>query len=64
MILNMSDQIVEVALPLIPAKRWHVALDTSRAPPDDILARAQQIPYAATFYPAVARSVVVLEARP
>ena len=63
MILNMSDQIVDVALPLIPAKRWHVALDTSRAPPEDILARGQQIPYAATFYPAVARSVVVLEAR-
>jgi isoamylase len=63
-ILNLSDHAVDVALPSIPGRRWHVALDTARAPPLDILARAQQKPHAATFYSASARSVIVLEARP
>ena len=64
MILNMSDQAVDAALPSIPGRRWHVALDTSRPPPLDIVERTQQKPHAATLYAASARSVVVLEARP
>jgi isoamylase len=62
-ILNMSDQMVDAALPSIPGRRWHVVLDTSRAPPADILTRAQQRSHAAACYSANARSVVALEAR-
>ena len=63
-ILNMSDQAVEAALPSIPGRRWHVALDSSRAPPADVLAPGRQQPHAAGHYSAQARSVIVLEARP
>jgi glycogen operon protein len=62
-ILNMSDQAVDAALPSIPGRRWNVALDTSRSPPEDIIARGRQRPCAEAFYRAGARSVVVLEAR-
>jgi glycogen operon protein len=62
-ILNMSDQAVDAALPSILGRRWHVALDTARASPMDILVRAQQQPYSKMSYTAGARSVVVLEAR-
>ena len=63
-ILNLSDHAVEVALPSIPGRRWHLALDTARPAPSDILERAQQEPQVATFYAASPRSVIVLEARP
>ena len=63
-ILNMSDQAVEAALPSIPGRRWHVALDSSRAPPADVLAPSRQRPHAAGNYSAQAHSVIVLEARP
>jgi glycogen operon protein len=62
-ILNMSDQAVDAALPSIPGRRWNVALDTSRSSPEDIIARARQKPCAEAFCRAGARSVVVLEAR-
>jgi len=62
-ILNMSDHAVDAALPTIPGRSWHLALDTAQPPPTDIVARAQQRPQAATPYRANARSVVVLEAR-
>ena len=41
-LLNMSDQAVDAALPSIPGRRWHVALDTSRCRRQDIVARGQQ----------------------
>jgi glycogen operon protein len=63
-ILNMSDQALDAALPSIPGRRWHVALDTSQLPELDIVTREKQSPYDVTFYSAKARSVVVLEARP
>jgi len=62
-VLNMSDRAVEAALPSIPGRRWHVALDTSRPSPLDIRGRDGQTPHEATVYTAVARSVTVLEAR-
>ena len=62
-ILNMSDGAVKAALPPMPGRRWHVALDTSRSSPQDILAPRQQRPYAEMLYPAGAHSVIVLEAR-
>ena len=63
-ILNMSQQSVDAALPSIPGRRWHAALDTSRPSPEDILARERQTLHPAASYSASARSVVVLEARP
>lgn len=62
-ILNMSERAIEAPLPPIPGRRWHVALDTSRAPPDDVIAPGRQKPRAEPSYPAAARSVVVLESR-
>ena len=62
-ILNMSEQAVEAALPSIAGRRWHLALDTSRPSPEDILARERQRPHPSASYSANARSVVVLEAR-
>ncbi len=62
-ILNMSDQTVEAALPSIRGRRWHLALDTSRPSPGDIISRRAQEPHRMPHYSAGARSVVVLEAR-
>jgi glycogen operon protein len=62
-ITNMSASAIDVALPAIPGRRWHAALDTSRPSPLDIVARGQQVPHAEPGYTAAARSVVVLEAR-
>ena len=51
-----------VALPEIPGRRWHVALDASR-PPLDIVARKQQASHAPRSYRSSERSVAALEAR-
>jgi isoamylase len=61
--LNMSDRAVEADLPVIPGRRWHVALDTLRPPPDDVVPRPRQRPHAATTYLVAPRSVAALEAR-
>ena len=62
-VLNMSDRLVEADLPVIPRRRWYLALDTARAPPEDILPRPRQVPHGAPSYRAAPRSVVVLAAR-
>jgi glycogen operon protein len=62
-ILNMSDQAVDAALPAVPGRSWHLALDTALPSPVEILARGVQTPHAGMSYRADARSVVVLEAR-
>jgi glycogen operon protein len=61
--LNMSEQEVELALPSIPGRRWHVALDTTRTSPLDIVPAEQQKPHPNPFYASQPRSVAVLEAR-
>ena len=62
-ICNMSDEAADLALPVVPGRRWHRALDTTRPSPEDIMPPAQQRPHPASSYVAGARSVVVLEAR-
>jgi len=62
-ILNMSEQALDAPLPVIAARRWYLALDTARAAPSDILARARQVAVPELVYRVGARSVVVLEAR-
>jgi glycogen operon protein len=61
-ILNMSERALEVLLPVIPGRRWHAALDTAQAPPEDILRRDRQRPHTAPVR-VQPRSVVVLEGR-
>jgi isoamylase len=63
-ILNMSDAALDVELPTIPGRRWHLALDTARDSPADIVSRGAQNAHEGTSRAAGARSVVVLEARP
>jgi isoamylase len=62
-ILNMSGRAVELALPVIPGRRWYLAMDTTRAAPADIVPRERQRPRRKTGCVAAAHSVVVLEAR-
>jgi glycogen operon protein len=62
-ILNMTDQRVDLDLPDIPSRRWHLALDTAAAPPGDIIARDPQHPLTGSSLSVRERSVAVLEAR-
>jgi len=62
-ILNMSDQSLDVPLPVMRERRWHLALDTTQSAPADILVRDCQMPVIGGAYLAGPRSVVVLEAR-
>jgi len=54
---------VEAAVPPIEGRRWHLAIDTSRPSPWDILPPREQSPHAEVLCRAGPRSVVVLEAR-
>jgi glycogen operon protein len=62
-ILNMTDQPVDLDLPDIPSRRWHLAFDTAAAPPGDIIARDRQHPLTGSSLSVRERSVAVLEAR-
>lgn len=62
-ILNMSDEIVEVDVPEIPGLKWHCAVDTSKPSPSDIFDMADQPVILESTYRTGARSVVVLESR-
>jgi glycogen operon protein len=62
-VLHMGDGPAEVALPSIPGRRWHLAVDTVRSSPQDIVERRRQVPVAGESYSVGGRSVVVLEAR-
>ena len=63
LILNMAEAAIDVELPQIPDRTWHVAIDTARESPFDVVERARQLPHDGPRYRASARSVVVLEAR-
>jgi glycogen operon protein len=62
-ILNMSENTVEVALPQFSDRTWYRAIDTERASPEDIVPPPRQSPVGTLRYIAAARSVVVLESR-
>jgi glycogen operon protein len=62
-LLNMSGRSEQVALPRIPERRWHLAVDTARLAPADITARDDQVPWDDAQFPSQPFSVVVLEAR-
>ena len=61
--VNMSDRGESVALPAIAGRRWHLAMDTARESPWDIVPRDAQMTWIAPRYLSQPRSVVVLEAR-
>jgi isoamylase len=62
-ILNMSDEAVEVEVPEIPGLKWHSAIDTSKPSPSDILSITDQPVVLESAYRTAARSIVVLEGR-
>jgi glycogen operon protein len=62
-ILNMSEQALDAPLPDMGGRRWHRALDTALASPQDVTPAAEQTVLPALRYAVPARSVVVLEAR-
>jgi len=62
-IINMSSRALDLELPLIAGRRWHLAMDTARPAPADIVPRARQRPLRAPRYRAARHSVAVLEAR-
>jgi isoamylase len=62
-ILNMSERTVEVSLPVIPGRLWHLVLDTSQSGPNDIMPRNQQKALENSSYQIPRRTVAVFEAR-
>jgi isoamylase len=62
-VLNMSDQEIEVQLPNIPQRRWHLAIDTAAIAPNDIIEQAHHRSVDGDTQPVHARSVVVFEAQ-
>ena len=61
--LNMSENTVEMPLPQLPGRGWRRAIDTAHASPEDIVAPLQQCQVRTSTYTAAPRSVVVLESR-
>jgi glycogen operon protein len=62
-VLNMSNETIEAELPALPARAWHLAVDTSQAGPRDVIEPARQTVLSARSQRVTRRSVVVLEAR-
>jgi isoamylase len=60
-IMNMSDQLYKVELPVIKAKVWCLAVDTSLPSPLDFVVPEQQKPVIKRQYDVSPQSVVVLE---
>ena len=62
-VLNMSEESLALELPTIPGRAWHLAVDTARGLPDDLVEPERQAPLSGQCLTAAARSVVVLQAR-
>ena len=60
-IMNMSDEIATVELPMVKRKRWCVALDTSLRSPYDNISPQDQKPLGKNFYSVNGKTVVALE---
>ena len=61
--MNMSGKAENVEIPVIEGRAWHIAVDTSLASPQDIVAPEQQQPVGRAFYIVAPQSVAVLENR-
>jgi glycogen operon protein len=62
-IMNMDDHSKNIALPALKKKRWHLALDTSRPSPLDIIAPTEQKAMTGKRYLVEPKSIVVFEGR-
>jgi len=62
-VLNMSDQDIEVQLPGIPLRHWHLVIDTAAPSPADIIEQVRQRTVDGNMQRVRARSVVVFEAQ-
>ncbi len=60
-VMNMSDEIAAIELPVVKEKKWCLALDTSLRSPHDIIAPQDQKPISEHFYTVNSKAVVVLE---
>jgi len=60
-IMNMSDEIASMELPLVDRKKWCLALDTSLQSPQDIMPPQDQKSFDEKFYSVNSKSVVVFE---
>jgi glycogen operon protein len=61
-VLNMSEEALEAEIPELPGRTWHIAVDTARAPPQDVVDPARQVRIDTRSYQVSPRSVGVLEA--
>jgi glycogen operon protein len=62
-IMNMSEEMVAMPLPIIPGKGWCLSVDTSYTSPDDIIAPQDQQAIAMSTYTVNSQTVVVFESR-
>jgi glycogen operon protein len=62
-LINLRDTPASVPLAPMPGRHWHLAIDTARESPGEIVPRELQVPWLEPTYFSAARSVVVLEAR-
>ena len=62
-VINMSEQAIDVPLPMIDRRYWYLALDTAALPPNDIIERNNQPLMTGKTQSIHARSIVVYEAR-
>ena len=63
-VMNMSDESASIRLPLIKAKKWCVALDTSQQAPYDIITPTKQKQYKGSHYTVHEKTVVIFESTP
>ncbi|MGZ5018711.1 MAG: alpha amylase C-terminal domain-containing protein, partial [Methylobacter sp.] len=59
--MNMSEQQINIELPVISGRAWCMALDTALKSPQDIVPLQDQQPVRESHYSVNARSVVVFE---
>ncbi|MBW2283042.1 MAG: glycogen debranching protein GlgX [Deltaproteobacteria bacterium] len=62
-VFNMSEGDLDMPLPEIPGRTWHLAVDTAKESPGDIVVPHDQRPVQRPVYSVSRRSVVVLESR-
>jgi glycogen operon protein len=62
-VLNMSERDIEIQLPDIPQRQWHLTIDTAAPSPNDILEKACQRAVDKNIQRVQARSIVVFEAQ-
>ncbi|MBV8307542.1 MAG: glycogen debranching protein GlgX [Gammaproteobacteria bacterium] len=63
-VLNMSGELIEAEVPALAGRRWHLAVNTAAAAPDDISVQSRQPAVSASRCRVSPHSVLVLEARP